>query len=216
MTTSVVRVGDTVRRPVSPASPVIRGVLRRLELAGFDDAPRWLGVDEQGRDVLSWIEGETFTERGRMHPYLDDAAGRIIFSQSQVCAAMALLRRFHDALGDDLLCHGDFGPWNIVWRDELPHAVIDFDAVRRADPSEDVGYALRMFIGYGRAEAEPLELVAITRAAVKAFGAEFDVPVLLGKEYERAAVRCRENGWTRQLAILPLEQAWLSANRDLF
>jgi hypothetical protein len=68
-------------------------------------------VDEHGRDVLNWIEGETFAERGRLHPYLDDAAGRIVFSQSQVCSATVLLRRFHDALGEDMFCHGDFGPW---------------------------------------------------------------------------------------------------------
>jgi aminoglycoside phosphotransferase (APT) family kinase protein len=139
-----------------------------------------------------------------------------VFSEDQVCAALALLRRFHDALADDLVCHGDFGPWNLVWRDGLPSAVIDFDSVYRGDRSEDVAYALRMFIAYGRAEAEPSALVAITRSATNAYGCEFDVPSILDREYERAAVRCRKNGWTRQLAVLPLERGWLSANRDLF
>ena len=52
----VVRVGDTVRRP-GTAAPV-RALLRHLEKVGFGGAPRHLGVDGQGRDVLSWIEGD--------------------------------------------------------------------------------------------------------------------------------------------------------------
>ncbi|HUJ55612.1 MAG TPA: hypothetical protein VLW49_06455 [Gaiellaceae bacterium] len=46
----------------------MREALLRLERAGFDTGPRWLGVDEQGRDVLTWIEGETFADRSRLHP----------------------------------------------------------------------------------------------------------------------------------------------------
>jgi hypothetical protein len=49
MTDGVVRVGDTVRRPQRHAGQLMRDVLVRLERAGFDAAPRWLGFDDQGR-----------------------------------------------------------------------------------------------------------------------------------------------------------------------
>jgi hypothetical protein len=68
MTEGVVRVGDTVRRPPRYVAQLMRDMLVHLERAGFDAAPRWLGFDEQGRDVLSWIDGETLTERGQMQP----------------------------------------------------------------------------------------------------------------------------------------------------
>jgi Ser/Thr protein kinase RdoA (MazF antagonist) len=194
----------------------MRDVLVHLERAGFDAAPRWLGVDEQGRDILSWIDGETFVERGRMHPYIDDSAGRITFSDEQVAAAMRLLRRYHDTFGGDVVCHGDFGPWNIVWRDGLPFAVIDFDNAYRGDPAEDVAYALRMFLGYGFARVAPTELVQRTRAALDSYGAEFDVPTILAREYDLAEERCQSNGWHRQRAKLPIEREWLDANRDGF
>jgi hypothetical protein len=216
MTDGVVRVGDTVRRPTRYATQLMRDVLVHLERAGFDAAPRWLGFDETGRDVLSWIDGETLTERGQMHPYIGDPPGRLTFSDQQIAAVMHLLRRYHDAFGDDVICHGDFGPWNIVWRNGLPFAVIDFDNAYRGDVADDVAYALRMFISYGFARAAPAELVRRTRAALRAYGASFHVPAILAREYDRAEERCRRNHWHRQLAKLPMERAWLAANRDAF
>jgi hypothetical protein len=215
-TGDVVRVGDTVRRPARPSSELVRDVLQRLERAGFDGAPRWLGVDERRRDVLGWIEGDTFTDRTRLHPYIGDPRGRVTFSSEQVAAAMRLLRRYHDALGDDVVCHGDFGPWNLVWRDGRPVGVIDFDAVHRGGASEDVAYALRTFIGHGLVPEPAPELVRRTHVALDAYGLTFDVPTILDREYDLAEERCRRNGWSRQLARLPLERAWLDANRELF
>ena len=212
----VVRVGDTVRRPPRPSAGLARDVLRRLERAGFDGAPRWLGVDEQGRDVLGWIEGDTFTDRSRLHPHLGDPRARVTFSSGQAADAMRLLRRYHDALGDDLVCHGDFGPWNLVWRDGRPVALIDFDAVHPGDASEDVAYALRTFVCHGLVPEPAPELVRRTHVALDAYGRTFDVPAILAREYDVAEERCRRNGWERQLARVPLERAWLEANRGLF
>ena len=211
----VVRVGNTVRKRPQRGSQLVRDVLLHLERTGFDAAPRWLGVDEQGRDVLSWIDGETFTERGRMHPYIGDPPDRVTFSDEQVGAVMRLLRRYHDTFAGDVICHGDFGPWNLVWRGGLPVAVIDFDHVYRGEPADDVAYALRTFISYGFAVAPPPELLRRTELALSAYGARFDVPAILEHEYDLAEERCRQNGWHRQLTKLPTERAWLAANRAL-
>jgi aminoglycoside phosphotransferase (APT) family kinase protein len=97
----------------------------------------------------------------------------------------------------------------------MPFAVIDFNNVYPGDAAEDVAYALRMFVGYGFAAGEPLELVRRTRVALTAYGGTFDVPTILEREYDLAEQRCRRNGWHRQLAKLPRERAWLAANRGL-
>lgn len=212
----VVRVGDTVRRPPGPEPELPRDVLLRLEEAGFDAAPRWLGVDDEGREIFSWIDGETFTERGQMHPYVGEPPDRVTFADDQIHAVFRLLRRYHDALGKDLVCHGDFGPWNLVWREGMPVGVIDFDHVYRGDPSEDVAYALRTFVSYGLTDTEPAELVRRTRLALDAYGRDFEVPRLLALEYDRVEERCVSHGWHRALAKLPAERAWLAANRGLF
>jgi hypothetical protein len=216
MTTGVVRVGNTVRRPPPNRVGLMRDVLRHLERAGFDGAPRWLGVDDEGRVVLSWIEGETYTDRSQMHPYIGDPPVRLEFSDEQVAAALRLLRRYHDTFADgDVAVHGDFGPWNLVWRAGVPVAMIDFDDVYRGDPADDVAYALRMFVSYGFATAPPAELARGTRLALAAYGRSFDVPAILEHEYDLAEERCRRHGWHRQLTRLRVEREWLARNRAL-
>ncbi|HKW77884.1 MAG TPA: aminoglycoside phosphotransferase family protein, partial [Candidatus Limnocylindria bacterium] len=52
-----VRVGDTVRRRTGPWTPAVHALLRHLEKRGFP-APRVRGIDERGREILGYIEGE--------------------------------------------------------------------------------------------------------------------------------------------------------------
>jgi len=55
---AVAKVGDTVRRNAGPWTPAVHALLRHLEAVGFDGAPRVLGIDGQGREVLSYVPGE--------------------------------------------------------------------------------------------------------------------------------------------------------------
>jgi hypothetical protein len=54
----VVRVGPHVLRPASPHSRSIHALLRAVRQAGFEGASFPLGVDEDGRERLVFIEGE--------------------------------------------------------------------------------------------------------------------------------------------------------------
>ena len=140
-TGGVVRVGDTVRRPPEHASQLMRDVLVHLEGVGFDAAPRWLGLDEKGRDVLTFLEGETYSD-----------TRQLTWSDGQLSAAGTLLRRYHDAVAgtglagrSEVVSHGDYGPWNLIWVDGAPRFVIDFDNAHPGPRLEDVGYALWKF-----------------------------------------------------------------------
>ncbi len=126
------RVGDTVRRPVGPRSDFVRELLLFLEQAGFDGAPRFLGLDERGREVLSLLPGEPLP-------------GTAILTDGQIRSAARLLRRYHDAAAPlagaaETVAHGDPGPWNVLWLGERAAAFVDFDEARPGRRSEDLGY----------------------------------------------------------------------------
>ncbi|XRQ12429.1 phosphotransferase [Actinomadura welshii] len=149
----VVRVGDTVRRPLGPHSPAVHGMLRYLEAVGFGGAPRVLGIDERGREVLSWVPGEV--------PHRPLAA--FVVTDDALRGVGRLLRRYHDAVkgyevpegavwdgetsnvdGEpEVIGHCDVTPENVVFRDGAPVALIDFDLARPTTRLFDVVTALR-------------------------------------------------------------------------
>ena len=144
-TEGVVRVGQTVRRPRGANADFVEQLLGHLERVGFNAAPRHLGVDEQGRDILEYFDGQVST----------DCAG-ITWSDEQLSGAMALLRRFHDATagsdlaaGEEVVCHGDFGPWNLIWVGDGPVSIIDFDNAAPSRRLDDVGYAVWKHLNLG-------------------------------------------------------------------
>ena len=59
VTNGVVRVGNTVRRPAGAWTPAVHALLEHLTAVGFSGSPRSFGVDEDGRHVVEWIEGQT-------------------------------------------------------------------------------------------------------------------------------------------------------------
>lgn len=133
ITAGIVRVGETVRRPATPASRFVADLLVLLERGGFDGAPRYLRR-EGTTDVLSYLSGEV-------------PARFRTWSDQQVAAAGSLLRALHDATRNSALagsfpvvCHHDCGPNHVVFRDGLPYAFIDFDTAAPGLPLEDVGY----------------------------------------------------------------------------
>jgi hypothetical protein len=148
--TAVVRVGDTVRRTAGPWTAAIHALLRHLEGRGFDAAPRVLGHDHAGREVLSYLPGQTAP-----------ASLQGIESDDVLAAVARLTRRYHDAVADfvappdaawqftvgaphagELICHNDIAPWNIVFDGTRPRGLIDWDFAAPAPRAWDIAYAL--------------------------------------------------------------------------
>ncbi|MGZ4138165.1 MAG: phosphotransferase [Actinomycetota bacterium] len=127
----VVRIGDTVRRPPEP--PEVVALLRWYERVGFDGAPRFLGYDELGREILSFVEGEP-------------AFAPVPSSDAVVAGIGRLLRRAHDAQDGFappglVIGHGDLFWTNVILRDGLPAALIDWELARPMSRVLDVALA---------------------------------------------------------------------------
>lgn len=150
----VVRVGDTVRRPQGPGQPAVHALLRHLEAVGFDGAPRLLGVDAQGREVLSYVPGSV-----PLRPYPSWA-----LSRDALASVADLLRRLHEATaGFDaaghtwrralpqrfrgpVVTHNDPAPDNVVFRDGRAVALLDFDLAAPGSPAWDLAAAARTWV----------------------------------------------------------------------
>jgi Ser/Thr protein kinase RdoA (MazF antagonist) len=139
-------VGNVVHRKSRAPGTLHRELLRYLEERDFAAAPRFFGVDEQGREMVSYMEGSVPT-------------GPQDYSDAQLIAAARLLRGLHDATTDfpgrgdfEVICHYDFCPSNCVFENELPVAVIDFDTAGSGPRLADLAYAVPTFLNLGHSE----------------------------------------------------------------
>ncbi|MEI7744697.1 MAG: phosphotransferase [Chloroflexota bacterium] len=153
---AVVRVGGTVRRPVRSQSAAVAAFLRHLEDIGFEGAPRHLGLDDQGREKLTYVEGDV-----GMPPFpawvggLDVLLG-VARLQRALHVAAASFAAPADAAWDRanlpapgpsaIVCHNDLCVENVVVRDGRVVAFIDFDFAAPSDPLLDIAIAARHWI----------------------------------------------------------------------
>ena len=151
--TPVVRVGDTVRRAAGPWTPTIHALLRHVRAAGFEAVPEPLGIDEQGREILSLLPGRVAT-----YP-LDE----FVLAERTLARAARTLRAYHDAMlgfvahpeaawqwpahePAEVICHNDFAPYNLMVEGEDLTGVIDFDLASPGPRVLDMGYAAYRFV----------------------------------------------------------------------
>jgi tRNA A-37 threonylcarbamoyl transferase component Bud32 len=163
LTSGIVRVGDTVRRPSKSSSPFMARLLEHLRDRGCSCVPRYLGQDDLGRDILTYIPGST-TKWAR-------------FRDEQVRAAAFILREIHEMTRESdlapgaVVCHNDPGPNNFVFSNEMPVAVIDFDMAEPGDPLEDLGYMAWAWCVSSKPERGPVaEQAQQIRTLVDAYG----------------------------------------------
>jgi hypothetical protein len=145
----VFRVGATVRRPAGPWTATIHALLKHLEDKGFP-APHAHGFDDEGREVLDYLDGEAGNWPWPTALLNTDGARRI----------GELLARYHRDVADfvppapaiwrhgveepspgEIVLHGDFAPYNLIWRGEALAGVIDWDLARPGRAIHDAAFA---------------------------------------------------------------------------
>lgn len=145
-----VRIGDAVHRPAQPWTPAVHAVLAHLERAGFAGAPRVLGRDDQDREMLTFVPGETV---GSVLPWPD-----WVFGEDALVQVGRWLRGLHDATADFrppegltwfagqtwrpglVIGHHDAGPYNTVWRDGVLVGFVDWDTAGPSSRELDLAF----------------------------------------------------------------------------
>lgn len=149
---SVFRIGDTVHREAGPWTPQVHRLLSLLHARGVAGVPNPLGMDEEGREVLTFLHGEVGAS-----PLAGTQRSEVILVQ-----AATLLNAIHEATADvagqwttgwrmpvrrpaEVVCHGDFAPYNCVFIEGELVGVFDFDFAHPGPRLRDLACALYRF-----------------------------------------------------------------------
>jgi hypothetical protein len=150
----VVRVGSHVLRPSTPHSRSVHALLRAAREGGFDGAPAPVGIDPDGRERIEYIDGDV-----PVPPYPAWCQ-----SDAALASIARLLRGLHDATrdfdpqgltwADDLadpwggtvVCHNDVEVSNVVFRDGVAVALIDFELAAPGRPVYDLAHLARLCV----------------------------------------------------------------------
>ncbi len=146
-----VRVGDTVRRSAGPWTPAVHALLAHLAGKGFAGAPRPLGLDEQGREVLTFLEGETVGNRKPRPAW--------VHAEDTLDQVARWMRGYHQAVADFvpppgavwrgggawspglIIAHNDAAAYNAAWHQGKLTGFFDWDFAGPATPGQDLALA---------------------------------------------------------------------------
>jgi Phosphotransferase enzyme family len=227
---AVFRSGNKVRRASGPNADFVRRLLIHFEQAGFDGAPRHLGTDAEGREILSFIDGHALWRAAEQWKARTDAS---------LAAAARLLRCCHDltagtALARDceVVCHNDLSLQNTVYRDHgsglVPVAFIDWDLAAPGQRIHDVAHMCWQYPGLSPGGPEVTEAARQVRLISDAYGLTdrsrlIDTILWWQDRCWRgieAGVVSGDAAMARLVAasvpeVVRLERAWVAANRDV-
>ncbi|MCO7025214.1 aminoglycoside phosphotransferase family protein [Vibrio paracholerae] len=148
---AIYRDGEVVYRPLQPWSSTIHLILKHLERAKVDEIPRFLGVN-QNQEILSFVAGNTYN-----YPLVGAIA-----TNDALMSAGKLLRKIHDSTASlleqldvnahrwmldprepfEVICHGDFTPYNVALLENTVVGVFDFDTAHPAPRIWDLAYSV--------------------------------------------------------------------------
>jgi len=185
-----VRAGDTVRRAAGPWTPAVHALLAHLADKGFTGAPRPLGFDEQGREVLTFLEGETTGSR-RPRPAW-------VHAEDTLDQVACWMRAYHQAVADFvpppgavwrgggtwspelIIAHNDAASYNAAWHEGKLTGFFDWDFAGPATPEWDLALAAFSWV--------PLH----TRHWVAAEGSPISRPGLVGSTGSSAPMAAQQ------------------------
>jgi hypothetical protein len=207
LTPGIVRVGTTVRRLPKGNAAFVHDLLLFLEDQDFPFAPRFLGMDEQDREILSYLEGEIWPDSGSSLPdNLLEQAARVI-------------RRYHDATagsslaqGHEIVAHHELGPHNTIFHEGRLVGFIDWDDAVPGTRLRDLANAVYNYVDVSHwANQSALEQARRISLMGTAYG--WDDPLAIVNDFEadlQQALRNHEQaGRTGAIKVFAEEVNWM-------
>ncbi len=137
-----VLIGDTVRRPTGPWTPAVHALLAYLE-PRLPHIPRVQGLDEKGREVLTYLPGRV----------VDISSERL--NERQIASVVGWTRAFHAAVSGfshpgpwryfplpspTIIGHNDIAPYNACFNGNELAGVFDWDLAGPTTPLFELAF----------------------------------------------------------------------------
>lgn len=148
---------DCIVRPANLWTEHVHGFLNYLLERGFDCIPHPMGFTDDGREMVSFVDGVVH----------NDGLPDEIMTDEVLADVARLLRRYHDIGADyvsrltgeekwmlpqrtpaEVMCHGDFAPYNITFVEGKLHGIIDFDTLHPGPRLWDIAYAAYRWVPF--------------------------------------------------------------------
>jgi Ser/Thr protein kinase RdoA (MazF antagonist) len=162
----VVRIDDTVHRPAGPWTPMVHALLAHLQERDFTLGPKPLGFDGAGREILSYLPGQTV---GSSLPWPD-----WVWDEALLAEVARATASYHRAVADfrpdgvqpwrwgpaalrpdQIVCHHDLAPYNVVVEGGQLRGIIDWDLIGPGTVRSELAFVAWQWV--------PLQDPAITR-----------------------------------------------------
>lgn len=176
----VVRVGDTVRKAWTAATPHVIAYVQALRDGGVE-APEPLGRDVQGRQIIEFIPGTLAIDSAPLSAAELDRVGGMVrrihdVSVRHVPAAGAIWEPPLSAPAQELICHNDLAPWNLMFGDRW--VFIDWDGASPSTRSWDLAFSAQTF-ALPDPNRDPQRSAGDLAAFVDGYGADEELRAVL-------------------------------------
>ena len=149
--------GDKVIRPANKWSADVHKFLDYLISEGFYSVPKPYGFTEKNEEILSYVPGIAYN-----YPLPE-----VFLDDEMIILSAKLLKRYHEIgrnyiaklCGNEewmlpivepieVMCHGDFAPYNVTLVSGKPTGIIDFDTLHPGPVLWDIAYAVYRWVPF--------------------------------------------------------------------
>ncbi|MEZ8826448.1 phosphotransferase [Vibrio amylolyticus] len=175
---AIYRHGDHVVRPRNDWTPSVHQLLKHYQEEGVVETPNVLGISSES-ETLSFVEGDTYN-----YPLTGAIA-----SQTAIMSAGVILRKLHDVSTSfvknhnldnmiwmlpkvdpvQVVCHGDFTPYNVALNGDKVIGVFDFDTAHPGSRLWDVAFSIYCWAPFKTDENDKLGTIEQQTARAKLF-----------------------------------------------
>ena len=148
---------DLVIRPSNPWTQDVHNFLNYIIDEGAHFVPKPYGINENDEEMISFLPGDVFN-----YPL-----PKKLLSDSMIICSAKLLSKYHKysqsyiskLMGEEkwmlptiypieVMCHGDFAPYNVTIINDQAVGIIDFDTLHPGTAMWDIAYAIYRWVPF--------------------------------------------------------------------